>query len=59
MTLRDDGKIALIDGDSKKIISVIKTGYAVHISRMSYSGRYIFVIGRDARINLIDLWIQT
>ncbi|MBT4075034.1 MAG: c-type cytochrome [Gammaproteobacteria bacterium] len=58
VTLRDDGKIALIDGDSKEIISVIKTGYAVHISRMSYSGRYMFVIGRDARVNLIDLWMK-
>ncbi|MCP4269208.1 MAG: c-type cytochrome [Candidatus Brocadiaceae bacterium] len=58
VTLRDAGKIALIDGDSKKIISVIQTGYAVHISRMSYSGRYLFVIGRDARINLIDLWMK-
>ncbi len=58
VTLRDDGKIALIDGDSKEIIGVIKTGYAVHISRMSYSGRYLFVIGRDARVNLIDLWMK-
>ncbi|MCP4009118.1 MAG: c-type cytochrome, partial [Proteobacteria bacterium] len=58
VTLRDDGKIALVDGGSKEIISVIKTGYAVHISRMSYSGRYLFVIGRDARINLIDLWMS-
>jgi len=58
VTLRDDGKIALIDGDSKNIISIIKTGYAVHISRMSYSGRYLYVIGRDARVNLIDLWMK-
>ncbi len=58
VTLRDDGKIALIDGDSKKIISTIETGYAVHISRMSASGRYLFVIGRDAQINLIDLWMK-
>ncbi len=58
VTLRDDGKIALIDGDSKEIISIIETGYAVHISRMSYSGRYLFVIGRDAKINLIDLWMK-
>lgn len=58
VTLRDDGKVALIDGDSKKIISVIKTGYAVHISRMSASGRYLYVIGRDARVNLIDLWMK-
>ncbi|MBL8453412.1 MAG: c-type cytochrome, partial [Zoogloea sp.] len=47
-TLRDTGEIALIDGDTKKIISVVKTGYAVHISRVSASGRYLFVIGRDA-----------
>ncbi|HUX30342.1 MAG TPA: cytochrome D1 domain-containing protein [Thiobacillus sp.] len=58
VTLRDDGKIALIDGNTKKIISTIETGYAVHISRMSASGRYLFVIGRDARIDLIDLWME-
>ena len=57
-TLRDAGEIALIDGDTKKIISIIKTGYAVHISRMSASGRYLFVIGRDAKINMIDLWME-
>ena len=57
VTLRDAGQIALIDGDSKKIVSIIKTGYAVHISRMSASGRYLYVIGRDARLNLIDLWM--
>jgi len=58
VTLRDAGEIALIDGKSKKIVTVIKTGYAVHISRMSKSGRYLYVIGRDARINLIDLWME-
>ena len=57
-TLRDSGEIALIDGDTKKIINVIKTGYAVHISRLSASGRYLFVIGRDAKINMIDLWMD-
>jgi nitrite reductase (NO-forming) / hydroxylamine reductase len=59
VTLRDAGEIALIDGDSKEIVSIIKTGYAVHISRLSASGRYLFVIGRDAKINLIDLWMET
>jgi nitrite reductase (NO-forming)/hydroxylamine reductase len=58
VTLRDAGEIALIDGDSKKIVSILKTGYAVHISRMSASGRYLFVIGRDAKINLVDLWME-
>jgi len=57
VTLRDAGEIALIDGASKKIVKILKTGYAVHISRMSKSGRYLYVIGRDARINLIDLWM--
>jgi nitrite reductase (NO-forming)/hydroxylamine reductase len=57
-TLRDSGEVALIDGDSKKIINIVKTGYAVHISRTSASGRYLYVIGRDARINLIDLWME-
>jgi len=58
VTLRDTGEVALIDGKSKKIVEVIKTGYAVHISRMSASGRYLFAIGRDAKINLIDLWME-
>ena len=58
VTLRDDGTIALIDGDTKEIINIIKTGYAVHISRISASGRYLYVIGRDARLNLIDLWME-
>jgi len=59
VTLRDAGQIAIIDGDTKKIINVVDTGYAVHISRYSTSGRYLFVIGRDAKVNLIDLWMKT
>ena len=38
-----DGKVtsprALIDGGTKEIVEIIPTGYAVHISRMSASGR--------------------
>jgi len=58
VTLRDAGQVALIDGGSKKIVTIIETGYAVHISRLSASGRYLFTIGRDARINLIDLYMD-
>lgn len=58
-TLRDTGEVALIDGDTKQIINIVKTGYAVHISRTSASGRYLFVIGRDGRVNMIDLWMPT
>ncbi len=57
VTLRDSGEVALIDGDTKQIVNIVKTGYAVHISRTSNSGRYLYVIGRDAKINLIDLWM--
>jgi len=58
VTLRDTGEVALIDGDTKEIRSIVKTGYAVHISRLSASGRYVYVIGRDARLSLIDLWME-
>ncbi|WP_171177155.1 nitrite reductase [Ruegeria sp. HKCCD8929] len=58
VTLRDAGQIALIDGASYEIKAVIDTGYAVHISRISASGRYLFVIGRDAKVNMIDLWME-
>ena len=56
-TLRDTGEVALIDGDTKQIINIVKTGYAVHISRTSGSKRYVYTIGRDGRLNLIDLWM--
>ena len=58
VTLRDSGEVALIDGDTKQIINIIKTGYAVHISRISASGRYCFTIGRDGRVDMIDMWMK-
>lgn len=59
VTLRDTGEVALIDGDTKKIAAILKTGFAVHISRLSKSGRYLYTTGRDGLINLIDLWMET
>ncbi len=58
VTLRDAGQIALIDGGTYEIKKVLDTGYAVHISRMSASGRYLLVIGRDAKVDMIDLWME-
>ncbi len=58
VTLRDAGKVAIIDGDTKEIVSILPTGYAVHISRPSASGRYMFTIGRDAKIDMIDMWMN-
>lgn len=56
--LRDAGKVAVIDGDTKELVGIINTGYAVHILRVSASGRYFYSIGRDAKATLIDLWTE-
>ena len=58
VTLRDTGELALIDGDTKEIWQVLKTGYAVHISRISASGRLLYTVGRDGLVTLIDLWFE-
>jgi nitrite reductase (NO-forming)/hydroxylamine reductase len=58
VTLRDSGELALIDGDTKQIWQILKTGYAVHISRMSASGRYVYTVGRDGLVTLIDMWFE-
>ena len=58
VTLRDTCEVALIDGDTKQIWGIVKTGYAVHISRVSKSGRYVYVIGRDGKLDLIDMWFE-
>ena len=58
VTLRDAGQVAIVDGDTFEVVSTVDTGYAVHISRMSATGRYVYVIGRDGRATLIDLWLE-
>jgi len=58
VTLRDAGEVALIDGDSKEVVAILPTGYAVHISRPSASGRYILTIGRDGKVDMIDMWMD-
>jgi len=58
VTLRDAGQVALIDGATYEIVKIFDTGYAVHISRISASGRYLFVVGRDGAVNMIDLWME-
>ncbi|MFQ5713989.1 MAG: cytochrome D1 domain-containing protein [Candidatus Scalinduaceae bacterium] len=58
VVLRDAGQVAIIDGDTKEVVSTVNTGYAVHIVRMSMSGRYVYTIGRDSRATMIDLWMK-
>ncbi|MDH5397451.1 MAG: nitrite reductase [Cyclobacteriaceae bacterium] len=55
--LRDAGQVAIIDGDTKEMISIAETGFAVHILRSSASGRYFYSIGRDGKVTLIDNWM--
>ena len=59
VTLRDAGQVAIIDGDTFEVIANVDTGYAVHISRMSATGRYVYTIGRDGKLALVDLWSET
>ncbi len=58
VTLRDAGQAAIIDGDTHEVVETVNTGYAVHISRMSATGRYVYTIGRDGKTALIDLWMD-
>jgi nitrite reductase (NO-forming)/hydroxylamine reductase len=58
VTLRDAGQVAIIDGDTYEVVNNVDTGYAVHISRMSATGRYVYTIGRDGKLALIDLWME-
>jgi len=62
---RDAGKAAIIDGDTKEIITHIDTGYAVHVIKGTEHhkkdhakdvGRFWYTIGRDGKVNKIDLW---
>jgi nitrite reductase (NO-forming)/hydroxylamine reductase len=62
---RDAGTAAIIDGDTKKIITHIDTGYAVHVitgtehHKVDHAkdvGRFWYTIGRDGKVNKIDLW---
>ncbi|MCB0874259.1 MAG: c-type cytochrome [Actinobacteria bacterium] len=57
--LRDAGKVAVFDADTKQRVALVNTGYAVHILRSSASGRYFYAIGRDGKVTLIDLWYPT
>lgn len=59
VVLRDAGQVAILDGDTKERLGILNTGYAVHILRSSGTGRYFYSIGRDGRVNLIDLWTKT
>ena len=58
ITLRDAGKLALVDGDTHKIWKILDTGYALHSCRLSASGRYVYTVGRDGLTTIIDMFYE-
>lgn len=56
VVLRDAGKVAIIDGDTKQTLNIIDSGFATHILRTSASGRYMYAIGRDGKATMMDMW---
>ena len=56
--LRDEGKIGIIDGDTKEVVVKVDTGYAIHVLKESSDGRFWFTQGRDGKMSKIDLWMN-
>jgi nitrite reductase (NO-forming)/hydroxylamine reductase len=57
VTLRDSGEVALIDGDTKEIGQHAEDRLrGAHLAHVAFR-RYVYTIGRDAKIDLIDLWM--
>ena len=56
--LRDEGKIGIIDGDTKKVVVKVDTGYAIHVLKESSDGRFWYTQGRDGKMSKIDLWMN-
>jgi nitrite reductase (NO-forming) / hydroxylamine reductase len=65
---RDNGSVAVIDGDKHELVARIPTGYAVHVMKAVESnkavkhpkpdeiGRFWYTMGRDGKMTKIDLW---
>ena len=58
VTLRDTGEVALIDGDTRKSVPSSRPVMPSIFPAFPASGRYVYVIGRDGRLSLIDLWME-
>ncbi len=54
--LRDIGKVAIVDMESKKIIKTLRVGYAPHTAEPTPDGRFVVVVSRDGWVSKIDLY---
>jgi len=57
--LRDPGQVAIFDGASKEEVARIDVGASAHIVRASSTGRYLYAVGRNGVVTMIDLWTET
>ncbi|KAB2900606.1 MAG: nitrite reductase [Kofleriaceae bacterium] len=57
--LRDPGKVAILDGTTKEEVARIDVGVSAHIVRTSSTGRYLYAVGRNGAVTMIDLWAAT
>ncbi|MEZ4224431.1 MAG: cytochrome D1 domain-containing protein [Polyangiaceae bacterium] len=56
VVMKNQGEVAIIDGDTKEKLTLLQAGFTVDTLRTSASGRYLYALGRDGRITLVDLW---
>lgn len=54
----DTGRLLLINGNTKQVVTDIQVGIAPHDIDLSLDGRYLYVICRDGHVVLIDLFMQ-
>lgn len=54
----DTGRLLLINGINKQVLTDIDVGVAPHDIDVSLDGRYLFLIRRDGHVLLIDLFMK-
>lgn len=58
VALQGPGGVAIIDGDTKELVTVIETDGDVEVLRVSSTGRYLVTITRTAAVDMIDLYMD-
>lgn len=56
VVLKNQGYVAILDGETRERLVQLDVGFAVELVRASASGRYLYVMGKDGKITLVDLF---